>query len=101
MDSMTQVTTEDQDLLAISEPDFDFDAIDLDPDDGPHVRVRSSRSALNSTCRTGRDSSLRNPTKEFDRKDVDKHLERLLEGHRGRRSSRRAPPKRTTLSWLR
>ena len=33
MDSMTQVTT-DAEFAAISEPDFDFEAVELEPDEG-------------------------------------------------------------------
>lgn len=76
MDAMTQVTT-DSHFAAISEPDFDFDAIDLEPNDSLtfefDIEVRPEFDLPD-----WKGMSLERPQKEFDKKDVDKHLQRLL-----------------------
>lgn len=76
MDSMTQVTTESE-FAAISEPDFDFDAIDFDPEEALKfefdIEVRPEFDLPN-----WKGLKLDRPTCEFDRKAIDKHLQRLL-----------------------
>ena len=76
MDAMTQVTTS-ADFAAISEPDFDFDAIEVARDEPLkfefEIEVRPEFDMPN-----WKGLKLERPTKAFDRKDVDKHLERLL-----------------------
>ncbi len=76
MDSMTQVTTQ-SDFAAISEPDFDFDAIDLEPNESLtfefDIEVRPEFDMPD-----WKGLSLERPEKEFDKKDIDRHLEQLL-----------------------
>lgn len=76
MDSMTQVTAE-SDFAAISEPDFDFGAIELEPGDALtfefDIEVRPEFSMPN-----WKGLKLERLAKEFDRKDVDAHLQRIL-----------------------
>jgi len=77
MDSMAQVT-EDEELSAISEPDFDFEAIEL-PDEGPmtfefDIEVRPDFDMPN-----WKGLKLERPEKKFGKKDIDAHLVRLLE----------------------
>ena len=76
MDAMTQVTTT-SDFAAISEPDFDFDAIELTRDEPLtfefEIEVRPEFDVPN-----WKGLKLDRPTKEFDRKDVDKHVERIM-----------------------
>lgn len=76
MDAMTQVTTQ-SDFAAISEPDFDFDAIDLEPNESLtfefDIEVRPEFDMPK-----WKGMSLERPTREFDKKDIDRHLERLL-----------------------
>ena len=79
MDSMTQVT-EDQDFSAISEPDFDFEAVEI-PKEGPlkfefDIEVRPE---FNMPKWKG--LKLERATKEFSKKEVDDQLARLLEQH--------------------
>ncbi len=79
MDSMTQVT-EDQDFSAISEPEFDFDAVEI-PEEGPltfefNIEVRPEFSMPK-----WKGLKLERPTKEFGKKEIDDHLARLLEKH--------------------
>ncbi len=76
MDSMAQVTT-DSEFAAISEPDFDFDAIVLDPSDSLtfefDIEVRPEFDVPD-----WKGMEIDRPTRDFDKKDIDKHLERLL-----------------------
>lgn len=76
MDAMTQVTTT-SDFAAISEPDFDFDAIEVVRDEPLtfefEIEVRPEFEMPN-----WKGLALERPFREFDRKDIDKHLERVL-----------------------
>lgn len=76
MDSMTQIT-EENDFSAISEPDFDFEAIEL-PEDGPltfefDLEVRPEFETPN-----WKGLELERPTREFSAGDIDQHLEEML-----------------------
>ena len=54
MDSLAQVN-EDEKLSAISEPDFDFEAVEL-PERGRRLRSSSTlKCGRSSTCRSGRE----------------------------------------------
>ena len=73
---MTQIT-EDNDFSAISEPDFDFEAIEL-PEDGPlkfefDLEVRPEFDTPN-----WKGLELERPTREFSAADIDQHLEGML-----------------------
>lgn len=76
MDAMTQVTTTSE-FAAISEPEFDFDAIEIARNEPLtfefEIEVRPEFDMPN-----WKGLQLERPAKDFDRKDVDKHLERLL-----------------------
>ena len=79
MDSMTQVT-EDQDFAAISEPDFDFEAVTI-PDEGPLTFEFNIEVRPEFDLPKWKGLKIDNPTKEFSKKDVDAHLVQLLEKH--------------------
>ena len=76
MDAMTQVTT-DSPFAAISEPEFDFDAIELEADDALtfefDIEVRPEFDLPN-----WQGLKMDKPNREINRRDVDKHLELLL-----------------------
>jgi trigger factor len=76
MDSISQVT-EDENLSAISEPDFKLDSVVL-PDDGPmtfefNLEVRPEFDMPN-----WRGLKLERSTREFGAKDIDRQMERIL-----------------------
>ena len=76
MDSMTQVTTE-ADFAAISEPDFDFEAVDLEPNESLtfefDIEVRPEFDLPDWKGMT-----LERPVKEFGKEEVTNHMQRLL-----------------------
>ena len=76
MDSMTQVTTT-SDFAAISEPDFDFDAIELEPSESLtfefDIEVRPEFDMPD-----WKGLKIERPVQEFEKQDIDRHLERLL-----------------------
>ena len=76
MDAMTQVTTT-ADFAAISEPDFDFEAVEVVRDDALtfefEIEVRPEFDLPN-----WKGLELERPQKEFDAKDIDRHIERHL-----------------------
>lgn len=79
LDSMTQVT-EESDFAAISEPDFDFEAVEL-PEDGPmsfefDVEVRPEFDLPD-----WKGLKLDRRVKKIEEKDVDLQLEQLLDEH--------------------
>jgi len=76
MDSMAQVT-EEQNFAAISEPDFDPQAIEV-PTDGDmkfefDIEVRPDFDLPN-----WKDLKIERPTREFSEKDIDRRLESLI-----------------------
>ena len=81
MDSMTQIT-EDNDFSAISEPEFDFDAIEL-PDDGALTFEFDLEVRPEFDMPKWKGLALEKATREFGKKDIDEHLEELL-GRRGK-----------------
>ena len=76
MDSMTQVT-ESADFAAISEPDFDFGAIEIEAGE-PLTFEFDIEVRPEFDLPDWKGLTLERPTHEFSREDVDKHLERLL-----------------------
>ena len=76
MDAMTQVTTS-ADFAAISEPVFDFDAIDIVRDEALtfefDIEVRPEFDVPD-----WKGLELERPAKDFDKKDIDKYLEQIL-----------------------
>ena len=76
MDSMTQVTTQAE-FAAISEPDFDFDAVDIESNESFtfefDIEVRPEFDMPD-----WKGMSLERPVREFGKDDVTNHLERLL-----------------------
>ena len=52
IDSLEQIS-EEQRFTAISEPNFDLDAVEV-PDDGPMTFEFTSKCGPSSTCRSGR-----------------------------------------------
>ncbi len=79
MDSMTQVT-EEQDFSAISEPDFDFDAVEI-PDEGPLTFEFDIEVRPEFDLPKWKGLKLEKPIKDFSKKDIDDHLVKLLERH--------------------
>lgn len=77
LDSMTQVT-ETQDFSAISEPDFDFDAVEV-PEEGPLTFEFDIEVRPEFDMPKWKGLKLEKPTKEFDKDDIDEHLVTLLE----------------------
>lgn len=76
LDTMNQVT-EEQEFSAISEPNFDFEAVSI-PDEGPmtfefDIEVRPEFDMPN-----WKGLKLDRPTRKFTKKDVNHQLERLL-----------------------
>lgn len=76
MDSMTQVN-EEQQFSAISEPDFDFDAIEI-PDDGPLVFEFDLEVRPEFALPAWKGLSLEKPTREYNDDEVTKHLKNVL-----------------------
>jgi len=79
MDSIAQIT-EEQKLSAISEPDFDLEAVEL-PDDGPlsfefDIEVRPEFDVPEWKGLT-----IQRPVREFAEEDVDRALRNLLSRH--------------------
>lgn len=76
MDAMTQVTTT-SDFAAISEPDFDFDAIEVVQNEALtfefEIEVRPEFDMPN-----WKGLKVERPAREFDTKDIDKQLQRYL-----------------------
>ena len=76
MDSMTQIT-EEHDFSAISEPDFDFEAVEL-PDDGALTFEFDLEVRPEFDMPKWKGLTLERPMKEFSKKDVDRHIEESL-----------------------
>ena len=76
MDAMTQVT-DDAELTAISEPDFDFDAIEVDSE-SPLTFEFNLEVRPEFDVPKWKGLKLEKPTKKFAKKDVDKQLESIL-----------------------
>ena len=76
MDAMTQVTTT-SDFAAISEPDFDYEAIEVERDEDLKfefdIEVRPEFDVP-----SWKGLELERPTKEFGRKEIDQHLQQHL-----------------------
>ena len=79
MDSMEQIS-EDQSFTAISEPDFDPDAVEI-PEDGPMTFEFNLEVRPEFDLPEWRGMSIERPTKDFGKKDVDKRLEQILAKH--------------------
>ncbi len=76
MDSMTQVS-EECDFSAISEPDFDFNAIEL-PEDGPMTFEFNLEVRPEFDLPKWQGLKLEKPVREYSDVDVDRHLKTLL-----------------------
>ena len=76
MDAMSQVT-EDQDFSAISEPDFDFDAVGI-PAEGPLTFEFDIEVRPEFDMPEWKGLKLEKPVRQFGKKDVDNQLERYL-----------------------
>ena len=79
MDSMTQVT-EEQDFSAISEPDFDFEAVEI-PKEGPLKFEFDIEVRPEFDMPKWKGMKLERAAKEFSKKEIDDHLARLLDKH--------------------
>lgn len=76
MDSLSQVS-EDHEFSAISEPDFDFDAVSL-PDEGPFTFEFDVEVRPEFDMPTWEGLHLMRSVQEFTDADVDRHLTNLL-----------------------
>ncbi len=76
MASMQQIS-EEQSFAAISEPDFDPNAIEL-PDDGPMTFEFDIEVRPEFDLPKWRGLSIERPTKKFEKADIDKRLEQIL-----------------------
>ncbi len=79
MDSLSQISDE-QKFTAISEPDFDLDAVEL-PDDGPmtfefHLEVRPEFDLPE-----WKGLQVERPVREFDDEDIDRRIHKLIASH--------------------
>lgn len=77
LDAMTQVS-EDQKFSAISEPDFDFMAVNL-PDTGPMSFEFDVEVRPEFTLPQWRGLTIERPEREFGREDIDRQVARILE----------------------
>ncbi|MGY8770747.1 MAG: trigger factor [Pirellulales bacterium] len=76
MDSMAQAS-DDQDFSAISEPDFDYEAVEL-PEDGPLTFEFDIEVRPEFDLPKWKGLSLEKPTQKFDKEAIDKHLLQVL-----------------------
>jgi len=77
MDSIEQVN-EDEDFSAISEPDFDFEAVEV-PDDGPMTFEFDLEVRPEFDLPDWKGMRLEKPVREFSKEDVDQRLATLLD----------------------
>ncbi len=76
MDSMGQIT-EEHEFSAISEPDFDFDAIEV-PDEGPLTFEFDLEVRPEFDMPQWKGMKLERLTRDFTKQDVDRQLEQML-----------------------
>ena len=76
MDSLGQVS-EDHEFSAISEPDFDFDAVEL-PEDGPFTFEFDIEVRPEFDVPQWKGLKLQRPVREYSDEDVEESLQRLL-----------------------
>jgi len=76
MDSIGQVTSE-QEFTAISEPDFDLEAVEL-PNEGPMTFEFDLEVRPEFDLPDWKGLEIRQPVKEFTEEDVDKRIESIL-----------------------
>lgn len=76
MDSLAQVN-EDEKLSAISEPDFDFEAIEM-PDDGPLTFEFNIEVRPEFELPKWKGLTIEKPVREFSQTDIDETLENIL-----------------------
>ena len=76
MDSMTQAT-DDQSFSAISEPDFNYSAIEI-PDEGDLTFEFDIEVRPEFDLPKWKGLKLEKPTRSFEKEDIDKHLKQVL-----------------------
>jgi len=79
MDAISQVT-EEEELSAISEPDFDYDAIEV-PDEGPMTFEFDLEVRPDFDVPQWKGLQIEKPVREHGPADVDKHLQKVLRRH--------------------
>ena len=79
MNSLTQVN-EDEKLVAISEPDFDFEAVEMS-DDGPLTFEFDVEVRPEFELPKWKGLVIEKPTREFSQTDIDETLENILTRH--------------------
>ena len=78
LDCMTQVS-EDEDFSAISEPDFDYEAIEI-PDEGPFTFEFDIEVRPEFDLPQWQGLKLDRPKMNIDKAAIDSHLEKVLQG---------------------
>jgi len=76
MDSLTQVN-EDEDMSAISEPDFDYDAVEV-PDEGPMTFEFDLEVRPNFAMPEWKGLRIEKPVRDFTDEDVENQLKAIL-----------------------
>ena len=79
MDAISQVTDQ-QELSAISEPDFDYDAVEV-PDEGPMKFEFNLEVRPDFDMPQWKGLKIEKPVRDYGPEDVDKHLKKLLRRH--------------------
>ena len=79
MDSMTQVS-EEQHFAAISEPDFDLDAVEI-PGEGPMTFEFDIEVRPEFDLPEWKGLLVQRPVREFDDRDIDRRLQEILAPH--------------------
>ena len=79
MDSISQVT-EDEELAAISEPDFDFEAVVV-PDEGPLTFEFDIEVRPEFDLPKWKGLKLERPVRDFGNEDINRQMEKILAPH--------------------
>ena len=79
LDAMTQVS-EEQDFSAISEPVFDFDAVEI-PDEGPLTFEFDIEVRPEFDMPKWKGLTLEKPAMDIGKKEIDSHMAKILERH--------------------
>ena len=79
MDAISQVT-DDEELSAISEPDFDYDAVEV-PEEGPMKFEFNIEVRPDFDMPQWKGLKIEKPTRDYGPDEVDAHLKKLLRRH--------------------
>ncbi len=79
MDAIAQIT-EDEELSAISEPNFDYEAVEV-PEEGPMTFEFDLEVRPDFNLPEWKGLKLDKPVRDYGPKDVEKHLQKMLRRH--------------------